>query len=221
MLRFSKEEERKLADGARYVESTDGDDVMRLVRLHMDVAVLAVASGYTRSVAIQVGNGNDGSTRYRDPDTGIHMENYHYVSHRRRSHDASGEIISGADVLHHKVDRYFAQMFEHLIAKLLAYPSALGGSLLDRGVSVWYNDHGDGPAHGIANCPFVLAGSAGGFFKQGLSVRLSSGGPTHCRMLNTIGSAVGAHNGRGHMDDFGDPGLPKAVLGELLRASPG
>ncbi len=220
MLRLSKDEERRLGDAARYVESTDGDDVMSLVRLHMDVAVLAIASGHTRSVAIQVGNGNDGSTRYRDPDTGKHMENYHYVSHRRRSHDASGDIIAGADLQHHKVDRYFARMFEHLISRLAAYPSVSGGSLLDRGVSVWYNDHGDGPAHGTSNCPFILAGSAGGFFKQNRCVRLASGGATHARMLNTIGSAVGLRNARGeHLDDFGDPSLPRGVLDELLATS--
>ena len=31
-----------------------------------DIAAMAVACGYTRSVAIQVGNGNDGANRYRD-----------------------------------------------------------------------------------------------------------------------------------------------------------
>src|SRR5262245_22817548 len=60
----------------------DGDNVLATARLHMDIAVLAVACGYTRSVAIQVGNGNDNSTRYRDPSTGNLMENYHFISHR-------------------------------------------------------------------------------------------------------------------------------------------
>lgn len=220
MCRLPASAERQLLDAARYVDSSSGEDVMRLVRMHMDVAVLAVACGYTRAVAIQVGNGNDGTTCYTDPESGKRMENYHYVSHRRRSHDGSGEIISGADVLHHKVDRYFGQMFRYLLDKLAEYPTAGGANLLDAGVAVWYNDHGDGPAHGVSNCPFILGGSAGGFFKQNQCVRLKSAGPNHNRMLNTIASAVGVTNARGeYLDDFGDPGLHKGVLDELRQAS--
>ncbi len=222
MCRLATEGEQQLLLAGQYMDSTSGEDMMRLVRMHMDVAVLAVACGYTRSVAIQVGNGNDGSTCYRDPETGQRMENFHYISHRRRSHDGSGEIIAGSDVLHHKVDRYFGQMFKYLLDKLAQYPTLNGGNLLDAGVSVWYNDHGDGPAHGVTNCPYILAGSAGGFFKQNECVRLGSGGSNHNRMLNTIASAVGVRNARGeHLDDFGDPSLRKGLLDELMRPTSG
>ncbi|HEV8247002.1 MAG TPA: DUF1552 domain-containing protein [Polyangiaceae bacterium] len=216
--RLTSEQEASLLMSQRYVNSTDGEDLMRVVRMHMDVAVLAVACGYTRSVAIQVGNGNDGSTRYLDPDTHERMENYHYISHRRRSHDASGDIIPGSDLLHHKIDRYFGQMFGYLLDKLAQYPSASGGSLLDSGVSVWYNDHGDGPAHGFTNIPFVLAGSCGGFFKQGEYTRpMRPDDPNHSRMLCTIASAVGVRNEKGdYLDRFGDASLEKGVLSELL-----
>ncbi len=43
-------------------DGIDGDLVLDAARAHMDVAALAVACGFTRSVAIQVGNGNDGLT---------------------------------------------------------------------------------------------------------------------------------------------------------------
>lgn len=220
ICRLPTEGEKRLLDGASYAESTRGEDVMRLARLHMDVAALAVACGYTRSVAIQIGNGNDGSSCYLDSNTGKRMENYHFVSHRRRSHDGSGDVIQGSDVLHHQVDRYFAQTFGYLLDRLSERTNADGSSLLDAGVSVWYNDHGDGPAHGTSNCPFVLAGSAGGFFKQGACLRLNSGGANHQRMLNTIGSAVGLRNRAGeHLDDFGDPSLSKGLLPELMRSA--
>jgi hypothetical protein len=220
ICRLPTEGEKRLLEGASYEESTRGEDVMRLTRLHMDVAVLAVACGFTRSVAIQIGNGNDGSSCYLDPKTGKRMENYHFVSHRRRSHDGSGDVIDGSDLLHHQVDRYFAQSFGYLLDRLSERTNADGSSLLDAGVSVWYNDHGDGPAHGTNNCPFVLAGSAGGFFKQSACIRLNSGGANHQRMLNTIGSAVGLRNGAGeHLDDFGDPGLSKGLLPELMRTA--
>ncbi len=220
--RLPREREAELLMSAKYVGSTDGEDVMRVVKMHMDVAVLAVAGGYTRSVAVQVGNGNDGSTRYLDPVTGQRMENYHYVSHRRRSHDASGDIIPDSDRLHHEVDRYFAQMFGYLVGKLDQYASVGGGSLLERGVSVWYNDHGDGPAHGFTNIPFVLAGSASGFFKQGEHVRLMQPYESnHGRLLATIACAVGVKNEQGGpLESFGDPSLEKGLLRELMAKSP-
>jgi hypothetical protein len=200
------------------VGSNDGMDVIAITKLHMDVAAVAVACGYTRSVAIQVGNGNDGNIRYRD-DNGNPMENFHYVSHRRLSHDSSGAVIANSDVLHHQVDRQFGQMFKHLLDRLHAYAMPTGGSLLDHGVSVWYNDLGNGPDHSPNNTPFILAGSAGGFFKQGEHIRISGDdwAENHKRMLSTIGSAVGLRNEAGeYLDDFGDPDLQNGTLSELL-----
>jgi len=196
----------------------DGDNVLAVARLHMDVAVLALACGYTRSVAIQVGNGNDNSTRYRDPGTGNLMENYHFISHRRQSDGNDGNIIVGSDLLHHEVDVQFAQTFKHLLDKLAAYqlPS---GSLLDSGMAIWMNDLGNGPAHGARNCPVVIAGSAGGVLRQGEYVRIAEGSDdeTHAGVLNTIGSAAGLRKPDGNfIDDFGDPDQDRRVVTELL-----
>lgn len=199
-------------------DSTVGDEVLSTAKLHMDIAVLAVACGTTRSATIQVGNGNDGDTRYRNPATGQLMENFHYVSHRRQSHDASGTIISGADLLHHEVDLQFANAFKYLLDRLAAYQMPDGKRLIEHGVSVWYNDLGNGPAHSARSVPFVLAGSCNGFLKQGLAIEASGGtNPNHNRLLNTIGSAVGLRNAAGgNLDDFGDPALPRGVLSELI-----
>lgn len=196
----------------------DGDVVLRTARLHMDVAALAVACGYTRSVAIQVGNGNDGSTRYRDA-TGALMENFHFVSHRRQSHGNDGNIITGSDVLHHQVDIQFAQTFRYLLDKLAAY-SMPAGSLLDEGMAIWVNDLGNGPAHGSGNCPVIIAGSAGGFLRQGQYVRIDGGDEgrqNHAGVLNTIGAAAGLRKPNGDLiDDFGDPSLDRSIVDELL-----
>jgi hypothetical protein len=194
----------------------DGDNVLATVRLHMDVAALAVACGYTRSVAIQVGSGNDGSTRYRDPATGNLMENFHFISHRRQSHGDDGGIIEGSDLLHHRIDVQFAQTFKYLLDKLAAYELP-GGSLLDSGMAVWVNDLGNGPAHGADNCPVVIAGSAGGVLRQGEYVRLTDDGKNHARVLNTIGSAAGLRKSDGtFIDDFGSADQARSVLPELL-----
>ncbi|MBL8945265.1 MAG: DUF1552 domain-containing protein [Myxococcales bacterium] len=210
-------DEQAMLDGmSPGYESDDGDAVLNAIRAHMQIAALAVACGYTRSVAIQVSSGNDGSTRYRNLESGDLMENYHFLSHRRASHDSSGGIIANADLLHHYVDVQFAQTFAYLLDHLAQYDLPDGSNLLDCGVSVWCNDNGNGPGHSNRNIPFVIAGSAAGFLRQGEYIRLPEE-TNHARMLNTIGSAAGLRKTDGSfIDDFGDPGLPRGVLDELL-----
>jgi hypothetical protein len=216
--RMDMDAEMMLEGLAPGYNSTDGDEILETARLHMDVAALAIACGYTRSVALQIGNGNDGSTRYRHPMTGDQMENYHYISHRRTSHDSSGAIIPGSDLLHHYIDRQFAQTFKHMLDRLSAYEMPDGNSLLHHGVAVWYNDNSNGPPHGYRNIPYVLGGSAAGFFRQGQHIEVRPGNreANHHMMLNTIGTAVGVRNASGgDLDDFGDPSLPRGTLDEL------
>lgn len=200
-------------------DSDDGDAVMAAVRAHMDVAALAVACGYTRSVAIQVGSGNDGSTRYRHLETGALMENFHYISHRRLSHGNDGSVIPDSDVLHAMVDRTFARAFKYLLDRLYAYELPDGRRLVDCGVALWYNDNGNGPAHSNRNIPTIIGGSAGGFLRQGEVIEASSGSneANHARLLNTIGTAAGLRKGNGEpIDDFGDSSLDRSILTELL-----
>jgi hypothetical protein len=168
-------------------------------------------------VAIQIGSGNDGSTRYTNLATGALMENFHYLSHRRLSHGSDGTIISDSDIQHHYVDRHFARTFRHLLDRLSEYPMPSGGTLLDCGMAIYFNDLGNGPAHSRMNCPFIIAGSAGGFLRQGVYVQASGGsGVNHAQLLNTIGTAVGLRNGEGPLDNFGDSSLPRGILPELL-----
>jgi hypothetical protein len=217
--RLSDDAARMLEGASPGFDSVEGDEVLETARLHMDVAVLAIACGYTRSAAIQVGAGNDGFTRYRNLDTGELMDNnFHYISHRRESHGASGPQIADADLLHHYVDRQFAQTFRYLLERLDAYVMPDGNSLLSHGVSVWYNDNANGPPHGRWNVPWILAGSAGGFLKQGEMVALGDRrDPNHSQLLNTIGAAAGLTNDAGEpLDDFGDPELPQGLRSELL-----
>jgi hypothetical protein len=208
---------KQLDSNGMLEDETDGDEIWAAARLHMDIAVMAVACGFTRSVALQIGNGNDGAGRYRDPDTGQLMENFHFISHRRLSHDATGAIIPGSDVLHHKVDRQFGQAFKYLLDGLSAYAMPDGKSLLEHGLAIWYNDLGNGPAHSAQNTPFIIAGSAGGYLKQGQYIKADGRDANHTQMLNTIGAAVGVKNADGGpLDDFGDPMLAKGLLENLL-----
>ena len=216
---MTESEAMALADLEEIYESSEGDHVLAVARAHIDIAVLAIACGKTRSVALQIGSGNDGSTTYRDPDTGQYMENFHYISHRRFSHGNDGGLIANADQLHHKVDRHFGQLYKYLLDKLSAYDLGGGLSLLDQGVSVWLNDLGSGPGHSARNCPFILAGGANGYFKQGQYVELDDGDwdtLNHARVLNTIASAVGCtSDGKDYCDDIGESDADRTPHPEL------
>ena len=216
---FAQDELAMLEGLAPGYDSDVGDEVLAATRAHMHVAALAVACGYTRSVSIQVGVGNDGYTRYRNLDDNSLMENFHYISHRRASHGDDGELIPDAELLHAMVDRQFAQTFRYLLDLLEAYELPSGDRLIDCGTCVWYNDNGNGPAHSASNIPYILAGGSAGFFKQGEYIRLPGDWDTrnHARMLNTLGSAAGLRDGQGEfISDFGDPSLDRTPLLELL-----
>jgi len=218
MCNLTAEEQMALEGGSAGYASDDGDQVLAAVRAHMDIAVLAVSCGYTRSVAIQVGSGNDGSTRYRNLADNSLMENYHWISHRRLSHDSQGDVIPNSDLLHHYVDVHFARTFRYLLERLEQVELLNGTRLIDAGMAVWYNDNGNGPAHSRMNVPHVIAGSANGFLKQGEYIQASGDSEAnHAKMLNTIGTAAGVRkDGDAYLDDFGDPMLPKGILSELL-----
>ena len=191
----------------------DGDTVIALARLHYMVSAFAVASGYTRSVAIQVGNGND-QTQYRV--NGQTYERFHHISHRANTDGSfNGDAISGAVDKHHEIDKLFMRTFGYLLERLDMYDMPDGKTLLDHGISLWTNDLNAGPQHWVNNMPYVIGGSANGALKQGEYV--NGGGVTHNRLLNTIGAAVGVRNGSGGpLDDFGAADLAKGHISAML-----
>jgi hypothetical protein len=110
-------------------------------------------------------------------------------------------------------------MFKYLVDKLAAYDMPDGKKLVDHGLAIWHNDNGNGPGHSPIDTPFIIAGSANGFLKQGEAIDV--GGDWNKRnlnkMLNTIGTAVGLRNAAGgNLDDFGDSKFEKGILDTLL-----
>lgn len=209
---LATDQAKLIETGSGVFESNNGEDRILTVGLHLDVVALAVACGQTRSAAVQVGSGTD-PTQYRDPVTGALYENFHYVSHRVQTDDSKGPLIAGSDIQHSNIDRYFAKMFKHLLDKLDAYPMPTGGTLLDAGVSIWYNELGNGPGHSPKNVPYVIAGGVSGTLKQGQYVDASGNESSHCKLLRAIGVAVGVKTPNGApLDDFGDPTAEKGYL---------
>ncbi|MBX2812629.1 MAG: DUF1552 domain-containing protein [Myxococcales bacterium] len=186
------------------LSTKDGDQVLQLAELHMDVCILAVLCGRNRSATIQVGNGNDGLTVYRRSDGSLmrnyatnNLASYHEVSHRNGTHSSS-DLSNRYDNPYYRdhgaIDRAFARTFNHLVSGLKS------AGILDRGMAVWFNDMGHGEYHAAWDIPWIIAGGAGGQLKQGsfeqlvMGVEFHGNGNlpgNHRAILNTIGAAVG------------------------------
>jgi hypothetical protein len=187
------------------------------VRLHLELMAFAVAADYSRVAVLKIGD------RIDDHQYTLNGQTFKF-------HDASHRAVANGENLHHAVDRLIFGHYKYLLDKLAGY-STLTGSLLDQGVAIWANQCATG-AHSFSNVPWILAGSANGFFKQGRFVTVgtgqmpggkqdgAAGDPSVSgvnKMLNTILSAAGVTRADGSaVDDFGDPSLPKGVFSELL-----
>jgi hypothetical protein len=74
-----------------------------------------------------------------------------------------------------KVDQWYATQFGAMIDAFAAIPESGGtGTLLDNSLLMWTSCMSDGSSHHSDNMPFTLAGSNGGYFRQGRVIRYNS-----------------------------------------------
>jgi hypothetical protein len=72
------------------------------------------------------------------------------------------------------VDQWYAKQFNTFIDKFSGIKESEGnGTLLDNSLLMWTSCLSDGAAHESRNTPIVLAGSNGGYFKQGLNIQFN------------------------------------------------
>ena len=183
----------------------------------MRLMAFSAAADYTKAAVLKIGDRIDD-----------HVFNMNGQSFK--FHDASHRTMNNAIDLHHACDRLFANHYKYLLDLLTSYTTPTG-TLLDEGVAVWTNQCATG-AHSFSNVPWVLAGTAKGFFKKGLFVQVGTGqmpggsqdgkagDPSVSgvnKMLNTLLTAAGVtKTGGAPTDDFGDASLPKGIFSELL-----
>lgn len=191
-------------DAFRAIENsiTSEDKRIEVAKLHMDLVAFAFSCDMTRVATLQFG---DGSTRFTID--GTKQNTFHRISHRVDSDGTDGPPIPNADMLHHKIDREFAKMFRYFLDRLSMYAGPSGGSLLDDSIAMWFSSLADG-AHDRYYLPYVIAGSGGGFLKQG--VALEADEVRVNKLYNTVLRAHGVN------EDFGDPSLEGGMISSLL-----
>jgi hypothetical protein len=123
-----------------------------------DIMVQAVACGLTNIVTFFWANSENDMTF---PWLNV-AKGHHGMSHAR-----DPDLV--------KVDQWYATQFGSMIDKFSATPeSGAAGTLLDNSLLFWVNCMSDGSSHHSDNMPFTLAGSNGGYFRQGRAIRFNS-----------------------------------------------
>lgn len=195
---------------AQAAESNENRIVV--AEMMMDLIALAFACDANKVATLQIGTGNDQTRYYVD---GVLQNTYHRISHRIDSDGSEGAEIPNADLLHHGIDKIYAEMFLHLLDRLSMYPGPSGGTLLDDSMCLWTNDLSNGPPHSYSNVPQVIAGSAGGFLRTGQYI--DAGGVTHNQFLNTLINAAKVRNDdESYYDSFGDASLERGVIPAMI-----
>jgi hypothetical protein len=181
------------------------------IRLHLELMAFAVAADYTRVAVLKIGD------RIDDHQYTINGTTFKF-------HDASHRTMSNGADLHHAIDRLIFGHYKYLLDTLSGYTTPTG-SLLDQGVAIWCNQCATG-AHSFSNVPWILTGTANGYFKKGQFVTVGTGNMPGGRqdgkggdgsvsgvnkMLNTVLTGAGVPT-----DNFGDASLPKGIFSELV-----
>jgi hypothetical protein len=181
-----------------------------VAKLQMELVALAFACNTTRVATLQIGDGTDG-TQYTL--NGQKVERFHWVSHRIQSDGSSGAAIPQAVEWHTAIDRIRMGTFKHLLDKWSLY-STPNGPLLDNAFAMWTSHVANGPAHGFSNLPIIIAGSAGGFLKQGQYI--DAGRTTNNKLFNTLITAAVRSDGGANVENFGGSDLQGGLITGML-----
>jgi hypothetical protein len=104
-----------------------------------------------------------------------HEHDHHGLSHRNGSFEVGGTCVTGVVDMIHQIDTFFAEKYVELVDLLKGIPEG-DGTLLDNTATMWLPELADGNSHNTNNLPIVIAGSLGGYLKQGQSVNLDGSG---------------------------------------------
>jgi hypothetical protein len=131
--------------------------------LMMEIVAQAMACGLTNVATFMWASSETGLQYKWIPEIDYSKENdgHHGMSHARNP------------ALQH-IDQWYAKQFNKLIDRFSAVPESEGnGTLLDNSLLMWTSCLSDGAAHESRNVPIVLAGSNGGYFKQGKNIQFN------------------------------------------------
>jgi len=104
----------------------------------------------------------------------VHTHDHHGLSHRTGDFSVGGAcgVVGVLDMIN-QIDNWYAGKFAKLVGLLDSIQEGTG-TLLDNTATMWLPELSDGAAHNINNLPILIAGSAGGYLKQGAAVNVEN-----------------------------------------------
>jgi hypothetical protein len=120
-----------------------------------------------------------------------HTSDHHGLSHRNGSVAVGGTCAENVIDNIGQIDTWYAGRYSSLVHMINKVPEGDGKTMLDNSAVMWLPELADGNAHNNNNLPIVIAGSAGGYLKQGVSVNLDP----MMKTLNTGNSEASCANG--------------------------
>ncbi len=106
---------------------------------------------------------------------------HHDLSHDIDNADSENKLV--------KINQWYASRIADLIAALKEVKEGTG-TAFDNTVLLWANELGVGNSHSHSQIPFMLAGSAGGYFRTGQALTLPPG-TSHNGLLISLCNAMG------------------------------
>lgn len=196
----------------------------------LDVLALALACGQNRVATLQWGSGAGGpifSWVAETPDDVETKYNHHKLSHGATVDNATKPTLPDEQWHNalYRIDTWYMTRFKELLDRLSSYTEP-GGTVLDNSAVCYMNDMSDGLKHLWMDLPTIIAGSCGGYFKQGQMIKLTKGdsltndtdAPSN-KVLTTLANAVGATNADGSaITDFGSSPTGQPGEFEELKA---
>jgi hypothetical protein len=128
-----------------------------------------------------------------------HTNDHDGLAHRSGDFTVGGQCLTGVLSMLAEIDHWYAGKFAKLVALLDSLPEG-DGTLLDNTATTWLQEFSDGSAFNLNNMPIVIAGSAGGYLKQGVAV-------------NVEGAAIGPGNSEASCADGGTGKIDNAANG--------
>lgn len=101
-----------------------------------------------------------------------HTHDHHGLSHRTGDLSVGGAcgVVGVLDMIR-QIDVWYTSKYARLV-NLLDSIGEGDGTLLDNTATMWLPELSDGNAHNTNNLPILIAGSAGGYLKQGYAVNV-------------------------------------------------
>jgi hypothetical protein len=121
-----------------------------------------------------------------------HTSDHHGLSHRNGSVAVGGTCAENVIENIGQIDTWYAGRYSKLVHLLDSIDEG-GKKMLDNSAVMWLPELADGNAHNNNNLPIVIAGSAGGYLKQGVSVMLDPKGVS--KPIGTGNSEASCANG--------------------------